>query len=509
MKYSFLIFLSLIFPTISLSADVFKSETFTEVRIDSVGKEDIRRLIRSGVNITGVRGNSVSADISSEQFEELRDMGYDPKLIPDRVRLKPELRNGYHTHSQLTADLKALAAEYPDICRLHNIGESYEGRELWFMQISDNVNTEEDEPEFKYISTMHGNEPLGMELCLKLIHLLAENYGSDERITNLVAETEIWIMPLMNPDGYVKNERRNAQGSDLNRTFPDQFTDPYNIPEGHPVEVQRVMNWAFNHSSVLSANFHTGDLLINYPYDSNSEDANIYTASPDDDLFVQLAQTYASNNPDMRDNPDAVTNGAAWYTINGGMQDWNYVWMGCNEVTIELSNTFWPAFSEIANLWDDNREAMLAYMEWSLRGARGLITDATTGKPLNASIEVIGIDHKVYTDPDVGDYHRILVPGIYDLRFSAQGYYSEIIPDISVSQGNAARLDVSLIPQIPGDIDTDRKITLSDLILALKIAVGEDISPTVSQSADVNGDKRIGIEDAVYILNEIRKNYEL
>jgi len=152
---------------------------------------------------------------------------------------------------------------------------------------------------------------------------------------------------------------------------------------------------------------------------------------------------------------------------------------------------------------------MLAYMEWSLRGARGLITDATTGKPLNASIEVIGIDHKVYTDPDVGDYHRILVPGIYDLRFSAQGYYSEIIPDISVSQGNAARLDVSLIPQIPGDIDTDRKITLSDLILALKIAVGEDISPTVSQSADVNGDKRIGIEDAVYILNEIRKNYEL
>jgi len=255
MKYSFLIFLSLMFPTISLSADVFKSETFTEVRIDSVGKEDIRRLIRSGVNITGVRGNSVSADISSEQFEELRDMGYDPKLIPDRVRLKPELRSGYHTHSQLTADLKALESAYPDICRLHNIGESYEGRPLWFMQISDNVNTEEDEPEFKYISTMHGNEPLGMELCLKLIHLLAENYGSDERITNLVAETEIWIMPLMNPDGYVKNERRNAQGSDLNRTFPDQFTDPYNIPEGHPVEVQRVMNWAFNHSSVLSQIF--------------------------------------------------------------------------------------------------------------------------------------------------------------------------------------------------------------------------------------------------------------
>ncbi len=508
MRYLSLIFLSVLFPAISLSADVFEKKVFTEVRIDSVGKEDIRRLIRSGVNITGVRGNSVRADISSEQFEELRDMGYDPKLIPDMVRLKPELRSGYHTHSQLTAELKAVESAYPDICRLHNIGESYEGRPLWFMQISDNVGIEEDEPEFKYISTMHGNEPLGMELCLKLIHLLAENYGSDERVTNLVAETEIWIMPLMNPDGYVNNERRNAQGFDLNRTFPDQFIDSDNSPDGRPTEVQHIMNWAFNHSYVLSANFHTGALLVNYPYDSNSKNANTYTASPDDDLFVQLSQTYASNNPDMRGNSDAVTNGAAWYTINGGMQDWNYVWMGCNEVTIELSNTFWPAFSEIAHLWDDNREAMLAYMEWSLRGVRGIITDKTTGQPLNAAVEVICIDHKVYTDPDVGDYHRILVPGTYNLQFSAQGYYSEIISDISVSQGNAARLDVSLIPQIHGDINADRKITLSDLISALQIAAGGEIFP-VSQAADVNGDKRIGIEDAVYILNEIRKSYEL
>jgi carboxypeptidase D len=151
---------------------------------------------------------------------------------------------------------------------------------------------------------------------------------------------------------------------------------------------------------------------------------------------------------------------------------------------------------------------MLAYMEWSLRGVRGIITDKTTGQPLNAAVEVICIDHKVYTDPDVGDYHRILVPGTYNLQFSAQGYYSEIISDISVSQGNAARLDVSLIPQIHGDINADRKITLSDLISALQIAAGGEIFP-VSQAADVNGDKRIGIEDAVYILNEIRKSYEL
>lgn len=505
MKY--LIFsLLLLIPMSSPRADAFESKTFTQVQIDSLEKEDIRHLARMGLNITAVRGKSLIADISADQLQYLRDMGYKPKLVSDRI--SPELLIGYHTHSELTDELTALAAAHPNICRLHNIGESVRGMELWFMQISDNVNTEEDEPEFKYISTMHGNEPIGMELCLNLIHLLAEKYGSDERITNLVDETEIWIMPLMNPDGYARQERRNAQGFDLNRTFPDQFVDPDNSPDGHPAEVRHVMNWAFRHSSVLSANFHTGSLLVNYPYDSNTENIPVYTACPDDELFIRLSQTYISHHPKMSGNPAAITNGAAWYTVNGGMQDWNYVWMGCNEVTIELSETFWPPFSEIADYWEDNRDSMLAYMEWVLRGVRGLVTDKTTGQPLDATVEVLGIDHKVYTDPDVGDYHRILVPGIYDLQFSAQGYSTEIISGISVSEGNAARLDVSLIPQIPGDIDADGKITLNDLVLALQIAAGGKIFP-ISQTADVNGDSRIGIEEAVYILNEIRKSYNI
>ncbi|MFQ5495779.1 MAG: ankyrin repeat domain-containing protein, partial [Phycisphaerae bacterium] len=139
-----------------------------------------------------------------------------------------------------------------------------------------------------------------------------------------------------------------------------------------------------------------------------------------------------------------VTNGADWYAISGGMQDWSYRYMGCNEVTIELSNNKQPAAASISTYWNDNRQSMLNFIDTCLMGVRGVVTDAVTGLPLAATVRVSGRNHEVYTDPDVGDYHRMLLPGTYELSIEADGHDTLTNPAVPVGGGGATRWDVTL-----------------------------------------------------------------
>jgi hypothetical protein len=363
------------------------------------------------------------------------------------LAVTPVLAQSYHTYSQIGAFLQGVAGDHPDITRFYSLGLSEEGRHLWAIEITDSPDVEEDEPEFRYISTMHGDEWVGNEMCLYFIDHLTDNYGVDPDITGLVDQIDIWIMPLMNPDGYVRVQRENAHGVDLNRDFPDPYTSPENTTEGRAAETAVIMNWSFDSSFMLSANMHAGALVVNYPFDNNENGASVYTPTPDDDMFIWISEEYSQHNSPMWNSPyfyHGITNGAAWYAISGGMQDWNYHYMGSNEVTLELSDTKIPPASQLPTYWDQNRESMLAYMATCLIGVRGIVADADSGTPLAATVTVVDRDHEIYTDPDVGDYHRMLLPGVYDMRFEADGYEPLIITDVVVNEGPATRLDVGL-----------------------------------------------------------------
>lgn len=87
--------------------------------------------------------------------------------------------------------------------------------------------------------------------------------------------------------------------------------------------------------------------------------------TPDDDVFKHLALTYSNNHAKMsrgvackgsgRGFARGITNGAAWYPLTGGMQDFNYVWYGCMEVTLELSCCKYPSAVELPKYWEDNK----------------------------------------------------------------------------------------------------------------------------------------------------------
>ncbi len=358
----------------------------------------------------------------------------------------------YHTHAEIGTELLAAETNYPTLCRRYVLGNSELGRELWAVCISDNVGVQEDEPEFRYVSTMHGDEITGVELCLSLVDHLLSNYGSDPDITNLVDEVEIWIVPLMNPDGYENGSRTrfNSNGVDLNRDFPDPFTSPSNTTVGRAAETAVIMNWSFGQSFVLAANLHGGALVANYPLDTlpdGSSGSGVYSASPDDDVFIFISEEYSQFNLPMWNSSSffhGITNGAEWYTAYGGLQDWSYHYLGCNELTLEVSNTKQPPSSQIPTFWNENRDSMLAYLETCLIGARGIVTGDDTGLPLDATLAVVGRDHDVFTDPDIGDYHRMLLPGLYDLTFAAQGYETMTQYSVAVNLGDATRVDIAL-----------------------------------------------------------------
>ncbi|MHC4651089.1 MAG: M14 family zinc carboxypeptidase [Planctomycetota bacterium] len=343
---------------------------------------------------------------------------------------RPSAAQSWIEYSAIGPTFGSLEATYPDLCARYDLGLSVEGRHLWALRISDNVLLEEDEPEFKYISTMHGNEILGATLCMLLIEHLLDSYGRDGQATNIINETELWIVPLMNPDGYDRTPRSryNAHGVDLNRNFPE-YGEP-NSTQGREIETQHIMNWSLGRSFTCSANLHTGSLVVNYPLD-NDDPGSQYT--PDEDLDVYISEEYSQYNLPMWNSPyfyHGITNGADWYMIWGGMQDWNYHHMGNNEVTLELSDTHDIPASQIPIYWDDNRQSMLAYIETCLIGGRDLV---------------------VSTDPDMGDYHRMLLPGTYDFVVEAEGYDPLMLTDIVVNEGPATRVDV-VLPDPPAQV---------------------------------------------------------
>lgn len=435
-----------------------------DVRIP--GDDGAQTLIDAGYLVTSVSHGHATIFATLDEMAQLLSDGYVVTEIGEDG-IGPPFTPGakglgvYHNYTDMTAELQAYAAAHPDIARLSSLGQSVQGRDLWALLITDNPDTQEDEPEFKYVSTMHGDEPVGTEMCMYFIDRLLNGYGTDPRITDLVDSTEIWIVPLMNPDGLEVPQRFNANGFDLNRSFPEfpvEYTktafDGELLGEaGRPPEVQHIMRWTAQNSFVLSANFHTGALVVNYPYDHEvGIPSGAEALSPDDSLFKNLSLRYSLPNPSMvvsTDPPDAengIVNGSDWFAVADGMQDWNYRYAGCDEVTIELSSIKTPSEASLHSFWADNEESMLSYLEGVHIGVRGIVSDADTGDPVWAKVLVEGNTQPVFTDPDVGDYHRLLLPGTYTIRVFAHWYEPVEIEGVVVGSGSATRIDVALVP---------------------------------------------------------------
>ena len=373
----------------------------------------------------------------------------------------------YHNYDDLHNKLSFYSHQYPNITRMYSIGKSVQGRELYALEISDNPGIHEPlEPEFKYVGNMHGNEVVGREMLLILIKYLCEGYGRNERVTNIVDSTRIHILPTMNPDGFEMSHegdaqsilgRANAHNKDLNRNFPDQYITKENENGVQEPETLAIMAWSRAYPFVLSANLHGGSMVANYPFDDYNPNNNDKSSSisSDDSTFVFLAKIYSLNHPKMKLGnycygdtfPEGITNGARWYSVSGGMQDWNYLNTNDFEITLELGCIKYPEHVKLPDYWHDNKESLLKYMEAVHSGVKGSITDSDGNKIANATITVIGNTHEIQGTPD-GEYFRLLAPGTYTIMVEADGmkFAKKSVTVDNLNPNSATILDFELEP---------------------------------------------------------------
>ena len=443
------------FKYIIIFSFIYSHTEYDTYAISIQNRSELDYLIGLGIIIDHHHSNNnISILAKDEHLSILRNNNYNVIKVPNLAKeyylnLTEETRDSnnplraYHNYEELTNFLYEISNTYPLIANLESIGQSVQGRELWVLKISDNVQANELEPEFKYIANMHGDETVGRELSLYLIEWLCSNYGSNQRATDLINNTEIYIMPSMNPDGFELGQRNNANDVDLNRDFPDQFNDPFNSIDNREPETQSVMEWSSNHNFVLSANMHSGALVVNYPFDGPY--SGEYSECEDDELFINLALTYSENHSNMyNESPfnQGITNGADWYALFGGMQDWNYIWHNNMEITLEQCEVKWPQENQLSALWEDNKEAMISYIE-RIHGSslKGIVIDGL-GNPVKTEININEINHAVFSS-NSGDYYRLLQPGSYSATFSAIGYQSQT-HSIDIIDGTPTVLDIQL-----------------------------------------------------------------
>ena len=438
--------------------DMSKSK-LAEITVSS--SADLSLIEKNGGIIDFVDGNTVRVYLLPEDFSALQAQGYAVRWIRDeakeagqafwgRVNSGRQSLDDYHTNDQIQQMFASWQTAYPTLFHYESLGLTVQGRNIWAAKLSDNVTSDEPEIEVKYIANMHGDETVGKENCLRFIDTLLHSYNVDPDFTDLMNNFEIWIVPLMNPDGNALSQRENASGVDLNRNFPERTTDSLNTTAGRAPETAVIMNWSSQHNFVLSANFHGGALIANYPWDDNySHTSSIYTATPEDSLFKFVSARYSVYNSPMYNSsspssPQGIINGTYWYVAERSMQDWNYTWAGDKEVTIEVGTNKWPAASQLEGLWLNNRNSMKYYLLEAKRGVRGTVKDSTTSLPVRAKITAAGNPYPTYSSSLWGEYYRILLPGTYALTFSAPGYVTRTYSNLVVVGTTPTVRDVQL-----------------------------------------------------------------
>ncbi|OWF40275.1 carboxypeptidase M-like [Mizuhopecten yessoensis] len=368
----------------------------------------------------------------------------------------------YHRQPALAAFLQNLSVDYPDITHLYSIGRSVEGRDLWVLAIGKSPKSHVTlRPHVKYVGNMHGNEPIGREMLLHLIEEFVTNYATNSTLRNFLDNTLVHILPTMNPDGFEAAYegnctgnigRANGNGYDLNRNFPDKFE--VNDLEQQP-ETKAIISWLSQYPFILSANLHGGAMVVNYPYD-NYPGASMtgqtkIVPCPDDDIFQHISKIYSFSHHRMSEGnfcgetfTDGITNGAMWYPMRGGMQDYNYIKGGCLEVTIEQDCCKYPPHAQLSSFWEDNKDALINYlMLANTKGVRGLVKKADGTAVEGAELSIEGRDDIKFKTTAQGEYWRILLPGSYKIMVKTTDL-GQTNRSFTVNANTPTRLDIVL-----------------------------------------------------------------
>ncbi|MFA5031405.1 MAG: M14 family zinc carboxypeptidase [bacterium] len=390
------------------------------VEIPITSKSQVYEINKLKLTIKSVTNYDIQIIADDNELKTLSNAGFHYEVILNDYResVKKLLAKGtYHSYSALVHELDSIAINYPAITKLDTIGYSVEGRPILGLKISDNAGTEETEPAIRFTGCHHGDEIISAEIVLYLIKQLTDEYSTDSYIKQLVDGRQIWCVPIVNPDGMYSYSRHNSNGVDLNRDYGYMWANDGNSP--YPFsqpEPRALKSNAETHNFAISFDYHSVYNVVNCLWDYTP------TKPTMDTIMLNLAKDYSDS------TGYSIVHGYDWYQVCGSCQDAMY---GCNGIIAYTIET--PQDADPTPVCVSNASAMLKMIERSGNvGISGIITDSATGNPINARVEIEGIDWKMYTNLSTGFYHIVLLPGTYTLKVSANGYASKEIANIAV-----------------------------------------------------------------------------
>mmetsp|Transcript_25408 Transcript_25408/g.28213 ORF Transcript_25408/g.28213 Transcript_25408/m.28213 type:complete len:392 (-) Transcript_25408:13-1188(-) len=257
--------------------------------------------------------------------------------------------------------LQGLENRCDNIMDLTSVGKTGQSRDIWVMRVSSG----DRKPQVLLAGNIHGDETTGGQLLQRFLWDICDKYGTDDEITRMVDSTDLYVMPMLNADGYERRRRGNAQGRDLNRDFPNTWTSP---PGGtRQVETTVFKDFVESKEFKLSLMMHGGAVVANYPYDSREPGTRGYSATSRDSEVVAIAKLYADNHRNMHESrrfPGGIVNGAMWYIIFGSLQDYMFDYNDkCIDITLEVSQIKWPAGRTLPGHYTDNYNSLVAFTQ--------------------------------------------------------------------------------------------------------------------------------------------------
>ncbi|SCF26024.1 Zinc carboxypeptidase [Micromonospora carbonacea] len=312
----------------------------------------------------------------------------------------PSADSNYHDYAELTTVVNKVVADHPTIARKISIGKSYEGRDLMAVKISDNVATDEAEPEILFNSQQHAREHLTVEMAIYLLDLFTDSYGSDSRITSIVNSREIWIVPTVNPDGseydiatgsyrsWRKNRQPNsgaaAVGTDLNRNWGYNWgccggssgvpsSSTYRGPSAFSAPETKALRDFVNSRVVggvqqIKANidWHTYSQLVLWPFGYTTANTTTGMTADQYNTFATLGQRMAATNGYTPEQSSDL------YITDGDSLDWMWATHGIWAYTFEMypgssgaGGGFYPPDEVIPAQTSRNKEAALLLSEYA------------------------------------------------------------------------------------------------------------------------------------------------
>ena len=298
---------------------------------------------------------------------------------------------GFYTYSEMLEQLDLMHQLYPSLISSRNDvkdinltnsphpHQTYEGRYLQFVKISDNPNVNEEEPQILYTAIHHAREPASLQQLIFYMWYLLENYEQSQEIRDIVNNTELYFIPCVNPDGYIFNEIIEPQGGGMWRKnkFNDHGVDnnrnySYIDSNGNEVwnttgtsddiygqtyagtgpfsesENRAIKYFVEQNNFKIALNNHTYSNLLLYPfgydYDQLTEDNETFESISEYLVMDNGYQNILSSDlyPAAGDSDDFMYGMLA--TESGGNRDKIFA------MTPEIGSSFWPAASTIESI---------------------------------------------------------------------------------------------------------------------------------------------------------------